>query len=77
MNQSSPALTGQQSQFETQRGIDTRLTAAAARLKEAQAAYDRNPSKSNCKALLAADTEFRSLRVPLMSAALDAYFGGA
>jgi hypothetical protein len=73
----SPAASAAQAQLETQRGIDTRLTAAAARLQDAQAAYDRNPSKDNREALLAAGAEFRSLRVPLMSAAIDAYCGGA
>ena len=49
-----------QSNTETQRGIDVRLTAATARYNEAQAAYHRDPSTLD--ELTAAAEELRRLR---------------
>jgi hypothetical protein len=69
--QPSPA-SGQPTQSETQRGIDTRVTAAVARLRDVQAAY--RDGKATAKELLTATEEARRLRATPMKSAIDAYF---
>lgn len=60
----------------TQHGVQLRLAVAKVKLTEAQNAYDRNPDSANRETLLAAETEFRSLRVPLMNLAVNDYCEG-
>lgn len=56
---------------ETQQGVDLKLARARVRLAEAQKAYDAG--RITADELLRAEEAFRSLRLPLMSAALKSW----
>jgi hypothetical protein len=66
--QSSPAS----QQFDTQRGIDTKLIAAVSRLRELETAYYAGQATRD--ELLTASEEVRQLRAVPMASAIDAYF---